>query len=176
MPCMEVTGIFREDRSLAWVFGWNGSSVSSKDKLDVSSAKSSGAPDRSRAGAASVIFRWGAALVMSRFGTAAVMFREETAPVMFRLGAVPVMLKLGAGLGRDQGTREGRGGSQAAPSGRRNQRNSQEEGQDILPVAQGSALCSRGGGPHRGRHPREGATLQHPPAGGGHRHRAVSGG
>merc|ERR1719186_957297 len=96
MPCMEVTGIFREDRSLAWVFGWNGSKVSSKDKLDVSSAKSSGAPDRSRAGAASVIFRWGAALVMSRFGTAAVMFREETAPVIFRLGAVPVMLKLGA--------------------------------------------------------------------------------
>merc|ERR1719186_838272 len=96
MPCMEVTGIFREDRSLAWVFGWNGSRVSSKDKLDVSSAKSSGSPDRSRAGAASVIFRWGAALVMSRFGTAAVMFREETAPVMFRLGAVPVMLKLGA--------------------------------------------------------------------------------
>merc|ERR1719186_1753885 len=96
MPCMEVTGIFREDRSLAWVFGWNGSRVSSKDKLDVSSAKSSGAPDRSRAGAASVIFRWGAALVMSRFGTAAVMFREETAPVMFRLGAVPVMLRFGA--------------------------------------------------------------------------------
>merc|ERR1719186_760019 len=96
MPCMEVTGIFREDSSLAWVFGWNGSSVSSKDKLDVSSAKSSGAPERSRAGAASVVFRWGAALVMSRFGTAAVMFREETAPVMFRLGTVPVMLKLGA--------------------------------------------------------------------------------
>merc|ERR1719186_1544870 len=96
MPCMEVTGIFREDRSLAWVFGWNGSKVSSKDKLDVSSAKSSGAPDRSRAGAASVIFRWGAALVISRFGTAAVMFREETAPVILRLGAAPVRFKLGA--------------------------------------------------------------------------------
>merc|ERR1719186_2435048 len=96
MPCMEVTGIFREDRSLAWVFGWNGSRVSSKDKLDVSSAKSSGTPDRSRAGAASVIFRWGAALVMSRFGTAAVMFREGAAPVKLKLGAAPVIFRFGA--------------------------------------------------------------------------------
>merc|ERR1719500_1340264 len=102
---MEDMGVGRVESSLAWVLGWKGSRVSSKDKLDVSSARSSGAPDRSRAGAASVMLRCGPPEVMSRLGTPAVMFRvgtapvtfnEGAAPVIFRDGAAPVMLKLGA--------------------------------------------------------------------------------
>ena len=35
-------------------------------------------------------------------------------------------------------------------------------------------VCAGGGGPDRGGHPREGEGLQHPPAGGGHRHNSLA--